>query len=94
MTVATAEYRTEEDILQAFLDEKCDLSPEYTIEKDTLFLKWKLWCENSGETEAGRQSKRWLTRRMTARGFEHAGSGRSQLAGLQMALRAGPDPEL
>ena len=42
---ATIEYRTEQDLLQQFLDEKCELHPDHQADKDKLFTAWRDWCE-------------------------------------------------
>jgi putative DNA primase/helicase len=82
---ATAEYHTEQDLVQQFLDEKCEMHSEYSILKSELYAAWRDWCEDAGEIGARKRSKRWLTRQMTDRGFEHAGAGRRELSGVKLA---------
>jgi putative DNA primase/helicase len=81
---ATVEYRTEQDLLQQFLDEKCELHPDYQAEKDKLFTAWRNWCEDAGEEQARRRSKKWLTRQLTGRGFNHGGDGNRFLLGVRL----------
>jgi putative DNA primase/helicase len=81
---ATSEYRTEQDIVQQFLDEKCEMHQDHSIEKKLLFDTWREWCEDNGEDQAKRRSKAWLTRQMTKRGFESGGRGGLFLQGLRL----------
>jgi phage/plasmid-associated DNA primase len=64
---ATAEYRNEQDLVQQFLEEKCEMHVDYSIDKDELYKTWREWCEAAGESEAAKRSKKWLTRQMTNR---------------------------
>jgi len=84
---ATNEYRTEEDLIQSFLNEECEQHPDYTEGKDVLYTRWKTWTENAGERWAAKQSKRWFTQRLMARGFEHFGHGRSSLKGVRLKTK-------
>lgn len=81
---ATGEYRTEQDLIQQFIDEKCDMHPDYQAEKDKLYTAWRNWCEDAGEEQARRRGKKWLTRQMTNRGFQHGGDGNKCLTGLRL----------
>lgn len=81
---ATSEYRTEQDLVQQFLDEKCVMHPEYRIEKDQLYSTWRQWCDDAGEIQAKKRGRRWLTRQMTTRSFEHGGDGNRYLIGLKL----------
>ena len=81
---ATSEYRTEQDIVQQFLNDNCDLHPEHIIEKKLLFDASRDWCEQNGEIQAQKRTKTWLTRQMTKRGFENGGHGGASLWGLRL----------
>ena len=81
---ATAEYRSDQDLIQQFLAEKCEVGNGYSIEKDVLYKTWRDWCESVGEKEAARQSKKWLTHQMTNRGFTHGGGQNSSLEGIRL----------
>ena len=81
---ATSEYRTEQDMVQQFIDEKCEAHPDYSVEKAFLYSTWRDWCEDSGEEQAKRKSKAWFTRQMTKRGFERGGTGRNYLMGIKV----------
>jgi putative DNA primase/helicase len=79
---ATAEYRTEQDLLQQFLDEQCSQGPNLQVDKEKLLDAWRNWCRNAGEDHAMRRTKNWLTRQMTSRGFTHGGDGKRFLLGV------------
>jgi putative DNA primase/helicase len=81
---ATAEYKTEQDIVQQFLDEMCEMHPEYSVDKSILYNAFRDWCEDGGEVQAKKKSKNWFTRQMTNRGCEHGGKGKKQLCGLRL----------
>jgi putative DNA primase/helicase len=81
---ATQEYRTEQDLVQQFINEKCEQHPDYSVGKDNLYASWKSWCDDQGEKEALRHSKKWLTHQMTDRGFDPTGQGRSFLKGIRI----------
>ena len=81
---ATIEYRTEQDLVQQFLDEKCEMHPENKVDKGVLFDTWRNWCEDVGEKQAKRRTKKWLTRQMTSRGCEHTGEGKRMLSGVKL----------
>ena len=84
MKDAAEEYRTEQDLVQQFIEERCDMHSEYSEMKDSLYKAWRDWCEDSGEENARRRSKHWLTRQMTNRGFDHYGDSKKMLQGLKL----------
>ena len=67
LTKATQKYRTEQDVVQQFLDDECVITPEETIPKSTLYLKYTLWCSANGLH--GVSSNR-LSRKLKAKGFK------------------------
>jgi putative DNA primase/helicase len=80
---ATLEYRDEEDLVQQFLDDKCEMHPNFTVEKEKLFAEWRTWCTTQGEEHTVR-TQRWLTQQIIRHGYHHQGSGRVSLAGLRL----------
>ena len=50
--------------------------------KNLLCQGWREWCEKNGEFEALHRRKKWLTRQMVKKGFEHGGQGQKELRGL------------
>ena len=81
---ATSEYRSEQDLVQQFLEEKCEMHSDYIVDKNALYQVWRDWCESEGEKDAQKRSKKWLTSQMTSRGFEHGGAGKRSLKGLRL----------
>jgi putative DNA primase/helicase len=67
LTKATQKYRTEQDVVQQFLDDECVITPEETIPKSTLYLKYTLWCSVNGLH--GVSSNR-LSRKLKDKGFK------------------------
>jgi putative DNA primase/helicase len=69
ITTVTGDYRIEQDVLAAFLEEETqatvvNVPDSYT---DAIYRRWVEWCDNRGE-HAGNQ--RSLTARLAERGFE------------------------
>ena len=64
---ATAQYRTEQDVLAAFLDECCVVRPEAWVRFADLYDAYAAWCEKSGEAT---ENKRRFGNRLKERGFE------------------------
>ncbi|MCL4559072.1 MAG: phage/plasmid primase, P4 family [Chloroflexi bacterium] len=81
---ATKEYQSESDLVQQFLDERCEFHFDYSEEKAALFKAWQSWSEEAGEQWANRQGQRWLTTQLLRRGYDLCGDGRSKLRGLQL----------
>ena len=69
---ATEEYRNEQDELTEFLDECCDMHSSYDVDKKILYQVYKDWCIAAGEQY---KSQKWLTGRLTKRGFSSGGQG-------------------
>lgn len=81
---ATAEYRNEQDLVQQFLEEECEMKVEFSTSKDDLYKAWRDWCDKAGENEAMKRSKKWLTHQMTEHGFRHGGAQDRNLVGLRV----------
>lgn len=47
--VATDQYRRESDTLGAFIDERCELDPDYEEAATPLYLAYAHWCDQGGE---------------------------------------------
>jgi putative DNA primase/helicase len=67
LSKATQKYRTEQDLVQQFLDDECVTAPEKTIAKSNLYSKYTLWCSVNGLY--GVSSNR-LSRKLKAKGFK------------------------
>jgi putative DNA primase/helicase len=72
---ATAAYRTEMDVLGAFLQECCIADPESNVAAKDLYAAYKLWCDENGERA---ETQRRFGARLTERdGFERYRGGKS-----------------
>jgi len=85
VAMATKEYRTEEDILQRFIEEECVKDGQ--VLKKVIYRRFHIWAENAGERDAAKLSQKWLTQRLTRRGYESGGSGNGSIMGLQPKLK-------
>ena len=81
---ATNEYRREEDVLQQFLDERCEMHPDFLVNKDDLFKAMNGWADETNEMDLLRRSKRWLTGQLQARGIERD-AGKRNYVGIRCA---------
>jgi len=63
---ATRGYREEMDVLGQFINERCTLHEDLSVQSSKLYAAWKSWCEINGEPE---RSNKWLTPRMEEKGF-------------------------
>lgn len=77
---ATSDYRAEQDVLGAFLEDRCVLAPECWVASAQLFGAYKRWCEETGEHA---MTQRVLGLALGERGFTDArkGSGRARRRG-------------
>lgn len=64
---ATAEYRNDEDVLAAFIDECCVVSPNAWATFSDLYSVYAEWCGDSGERA---EKKRGFGTRLAERGFD------------------------
>lgn len=51
---ATAAYRKEMDILEAFIEDCCLIQPGVSVSKKDLYNEYKRWCEEAGEKAEGK----------------------------------------
>ena len=87
--VATAEYRSESDIIATFISECCEVGPGYQVPGASIYNAYKRWSEENGErtwtnTKFGRD--------LSDRGFEskHTMNGKVR-QGLRLAHEERPD---
>jgi putative DNA primase/helicase len=64
---ATSQYRSEMDVIGAFLDEECVENSNATVQASTLYQAYENWCDRKGEKP---EKQRGFGMRMTERGFE------------------------
>lgn len=64
---ATEEYRSEMDVLAAFIEDRCVTYPSAEVGASALYQGYREWCEASGEKP---ERQRDFGRRLRERGFE------------------------
>lgn len=64
--IVTQQYRSESDVLGAFLDECCETGPGHEVPASDLYTAFKGWCESNGEWCP---SQTQFGRRLDDRGF-------------------------
>lgn len=64
---ATESYRSEEDVLGDFLEEKIEDEEGALTASSEVYQAYTDWCEKTGEKQ---QSQRWLTMRLEERGYD------------------------
>jgi len=69
---AVEEYKSESDIFQQFLDDKCVFHPAAVEEKNAIYKAFKEWANENGETV--RRSKRWVTSQLMERDCRNYGN--------------------
>src|SRR5215218_6702063 len=92
---ATAEYRSETDVLDRFFEDACEFGPSAThrVSKKDLFRAWERWCDAEG-TDPGTQVAftRTVGERGVVRGFEESKiEGVRVWKGVKLA-NSGPEP--
>ena len=63
----TAEYRTDQDMVQQFLNDRCAIDTNKEIKKEILYHRYQGWCGDSGLHAL---SANRFSRQVTAKGFE------------------------
>jgi len=86
---ATEEYRTEMDVLAAFIDECCVVSPRTEAKATPLYNAYKGWCEAASEKP---ETQRAFGSRLTERGFERKKRGGVYHWNGIGILAEGPEP--
>jgi len=70
---ATGQYRSEMDVIGAFLKDECGISPAHKEPFTTLYKRYEEWCEEGGERA---ETRRQFNARLKERGgFEARRSG-------------------
>ena len=90
---ATATYRQEQDVLGAFLAERCIFEPNAWASAKELFEEYKTWCESGGEKAI--LNKREFGLALKERGLQDRRifKGRGW-QGLRVLLVGEPEPDL
>ncbi|HEX8104405.1 MAG TPA: phage/plasmid primase, P4 family [Solirubrobacteraceae bacterium] len=83
---ATAGYRADEDLIGAFLAERCLLDADARTPKRAIQATYTRWCEENGERAL---SAAELGARLARHGIRRGGKGRSSYVGIALARGAG-----
>jgi hypothetical protein len=86
---ATQDYRSEQDVLAAFVEERCVLHPKASIGTTPLYEAYKAWCEETGE---GQLTQTKFGLRLKERGFRKEKVGTVTWYGLGLVSNL-PDPD-
>jgi putative DNA primase/helicase len=93
VTEATKQYREEMDTLASFLDEVCVMGPHHRVLAETLYQRYAMWCDDSGERK---DPKKAFVARLEERGFERrretAGVNKGRYIWLGIGFRSGDEP--
>lgn len=63
---ATEEYKSEMDVLSAFVDERCETGEKFKERSSRLYEAYREWCQETGESA---ETMRTFGNRMTERGY-------------------------
>jgi P4 family phage/plasmid primase-like protien len=71
---ATGQYRSEMDVIGAFLKDCCEEGAERNVAAKNLYTRYKTWCEENGETF---EKQRTFGSKLSERGYERYRGGAS-----------------
>ncbi len=71
---ATGQYRSEMDVLGAFLKDCCDTGPGHNVAAKDLYTRYKTWCDENGEAP---EKQRTFGSKLSERGYERYRGGAS-----------------
>jgi putative DNA primase/helicase len=87
---ATDNYLAEEDAVQSWIDECCDVAPICCQRKSKLFASWKQWADAAGEYVG---SQKALSMELERRGFKSGSEGGTNQA-IFLGIGLKPDAPL
>ncbi len=90
VTQATADYRSGEDVLGHFIDDRCITHPNVSVEATQLYRVYKGWCDEAGEKPMTQTA---FGRRLKDRGFrgDRLRSGRACRLGIGLLASGGQE---
>lgn len=89
---ATDRYRSEQDVLQQFMEEVCQQGKGRVVRCDDLYNEMLNWAKRNQEGFLDKKSKRWLTSRLKSLGIPQRGRGDSRMY-IGIGLRDSPNQE-
>ena len=88
VVAATADYRAEQDLLGAFLQERCVSGAGLRVKASELSAAYEAWCKAEGIEKKG---SREFGKAMTERGFERMTSNGTYYLGVKLRDADAPD---
>ncbi len=83
---ATSSYRTEMDVIAAFIEDACVQDKEARVNPSDLYNTYRMWCSVNGEREL---AQRKFSQEIESRGFERVKSnGHRLIRGLSIRYQA------
>jgi len=87
---ARREYESEQDIIQRFLEESCQMGEDLSVPKTSLHEQYMKWCKGYHERP---ETRRKFIQTLIRKGFEEYGMGGSKLKGLEIKIAWEGDEE-
>lgn len=82
---ATSGYRSEMDVIAAFIEDECEQRAPARVSPSELYNAYRLWCDMNGERSL---AQRRFSQELEARGFSRAKSnGARTIRGLELRVR-------
>lgn len=83
---ATSEYQVENDSVARWLDEECEIGPEYQVEAGEAYKAYRAWMLEQGEAQRFVPNMTFWGHRMTEKAFHRVknGKGRSEYRGIRV----------
>ena len=81
VAAATKDYRSESDVLGAFLDDCCELGPTFDVKSGDLYASYRRWATQGGEYVLSQTA---FGRRIDERGFDARKNGVKYRTGLRL----------
>jgi phage/plasmid-associated DNA primase len=66
VTSQTDEYQRDQDVLASFIYDECVEAPDLYVKSETLYIRYKNWCELNGEYK---HSQKAFSQRLKERGY-------------------------
>lgn len=89
VTEATQGYRESQDVLAAFIAERCVEHPSATVPATRLYHEYRAWCDETGEKT---EKQRTFGALLTERGYERRKKGTYEYVGIGLLEPDDPPP--
>jgi putative DNA primase/helicase len=81
---ATAQYRTDQDVVGVFIEECCRVGKGLRVLKKNIYSAWRRWTESNGEQAYMIKSQAWFSRRLKDRDLKIGGAGKAYILGVDL----------